>query len=109
MSTNQKLEAKDNFLNGATLRSCKKTAFKTGISKQPIYKMIVKEYKINRTLQSSEKIKMYKSDEFYLKAVRKICEFYFFQNEILTVDKVLKIFSEDKDIPNFAVSPFTFS
>nr|CAH7758097.1 unnamed protein product [Callosobruchus chinensis] len=87
-----------------------KVAMISGVSRSSVYR-IIREYKSNHLLADPKKYPPRKKinnsiDDFESGAIRRIVHNFFFRNEFLTVDKVLKVVNDDKDLPSFRRSTF---
>lgn len=87
-----------------------KTANISGVSSSSVYR-ILREYRANHSLADPKKYPSRKKindaiDDFDRNAIRRIVHNFFFHNELPTVDKVLRVVNEDKDLPDFKRSTF---
>lgn len=87
-----------------------KTSLAAGVSVASVYR-ILSEYKLKHKLSSPKKekkrIKLLDTiDDFDRTAIRRKVHQFFFQNQIPTIDKILKVVNDDPDIPNFKRTSF---
>nr|CAH7763604.1 unnamed protein product [Callosobruchus chinensis] len=87
-----------------------KVAVISGISRTSVYR-IVREYRSNRSLSEPKAYPSRKKiteaiDVFDRGAIRRKVNSFFFRNELPTVDKILKDFNEDAELPNFKRTSF---
>lgn len=87
-----------------------KTASSCGVSKASVFN-IISEFKQKGKNETPTKTRNRKKlneklSEFEKMAIRRIMHSFYFNNELPTVDKVLKKVNDDNDLPNFSKTTF---